>query len=295
MKKRKKMCFTAIILIIGIISHSYASQGVAVQRIINNTRSELGQLATSAKASEIARLMKKFDTQYETWNASCGGADFDPQQPSDACKEMASQMRETGIKLYAELSEYLPGVAARYEQGALSAGKIVSSQAYNHTPSELYSETMNGISGVPKMEVGKKTVDDSPFNLEMDDFPDPTDEMFAVLEKLIPDFGKEVPEIVRAGNIQISMDKKAQKARYLSKMFAKAKFILESQREYGQIIFNATKAVSAMPDVLGIQYTGTRLSSKPNLKVLEYYKNKTNTGNDEKTEKSRIGGFAPRS
>ena len=295
MKQVKKVFIITLVLIASYFSNLYASQGVAVQRIINNTRSELGQLATSAKASEIARLMRKFDVQYETWNASCGGANFDPQKPSDACKEMASQMRETGIKLYSELADYLPGVAARYEQGAQSAGQIVLSQAFDHTPSNLYSETMNGISDAPKLDVSGQSKDDSPFNLELDDFPDPTDEMFVVLEKLIPDFGKEVPEIVRAGNIQISMAKKAQKARFLSKMFSKAKFILESKREYGQIIFNATKAVSAMPQVLGIQYTGTRLTSKPNLKVLEYYKTKAGTDHKSDDKKKALGGFAPRS
>ena len=295
MKPTKSVFIITLVLITGFFSNLYASQGVAVQRIINNTRSELGQLATSEKASEIARLMKKFDVQYETWNASCGGADFNPQKPSDACKEMASQMRETGIKLYSELADYLPGVAARYEQGEQSAGQIVSSQAFKHSPSELYSETMNGTSDAPRLDVGGQSNDDSPFNLELDDFPDPTDEMFVVLEKLIPDFGKEAPEIVRAGNIQISMSKKAKKARFLSKMFAKAKFILESQREYGQIIFNATKAVSAMPQVLGIQYTGTKLSSKPNLKVLEYYKKTTGTEDKNNGKKKVSGGFAPRS
>ena len=135
---------------------------------------------------------------------------------------------------------------------------------------------------------------DSPFDLEVDDFPDPTEKMFAVLEKLVPDFGKQIPEAVRAGNAQVSMMKKAKRARYLAERFQKAKFVLESQREYGEIIFNTTKAVSAMPQVLGIQYTGTRLTAKPNQKVLDYYR-KGKLVNPSKTKGQSLGGFDPRS
>jgi len=128
----------------------------------------------------------------------------------------------------------------------------------------------------------------------MSDFPDPTEKMFAVLEKLVPDFGKGIPEVVRAGNAQITMMKKASRARFLAEQFEKAKFVLESQRDYGEIIFNATKAVSAMPQVLGIQYTGTLLTAKPNQKVLDYYRGGT-TGKDAKSKERNIGGFEPRS
>jgi len=168
-------------------------------------------------------------------------------------------MRETGISLYSKLSDYLPDVAARYEQGARSAKKIVGANTLEQTPADLYQATMDGITEAPRLGMLSQGDAASPFDLEMDDFPDPTEKMFAVLEKLVPDFGKEIPEAVRAGNAQVNMMKKAKRARFLADQFKKARFILESQREYGKIILNATKAVSAMPQVLGIQYTGMEL------------------------------------
>ncbi|BBO83084.1 hypothetical protein DSCO28_36500 [Desulfosarcina ovata subsp. sediminis] len=273
-----------------------ASQGVAIQRVITNTRSELGQLASSSKAREIANQMRTFDTQYKTWSSSCGGGEnFDPNEASDACKAMAEQMRETGIQLYGKLSEYLPDVAARYEQGARGANRIIEMNAMNQTAASLYQSTMDGITDTPpplgQLSSGEE---DTPFDLEVDDFPDPTEKMFAVLEKLVPDFGKEIPEAVRAGNAQVSMMKKAKHARYLAAKFQKAKFVLESQREYGEIIFNATNAVGAMPQVLGLQYTGTRLTAKPNQKVLDFYR-KGNKADTAKKNEKQMGGFAPRS
>lgn len=294
MMKRLTLLLAGV-LVFGFLATGYASQGVAIQRVITNTRSELGQLATSGKATEIADLMKKFDAQYETWSRSCGGGEnFDPTAASDACKAMAVQMRETGIQLYGKLADYLPDVAARYEQGIRSARKIVEKGAMDQTPAALYKDTIAGISEEAKVGILSPGDPGSPFDLTMDDFPDPTDKMFAVLEKLVPDFGKEIPEVVRAGNAQVSMMKKARRARYLANQFSKAKFVLESQREYGQIIFNATKGVSVMPQVLGIQYTGTRLTARPNQKVLDYYR----SGASEKSKvpgKKKIGGFAPRS
>ena len=212
-------------------------------------------------------------------------------------KKMAEQMRETGISLYGKLSEYLPDVAARYEQGAKSAQHIVQAKATGKSPAELYQKTKNGVqpeepqvTGIGEGEEG------SPFALEMDDFPDQTDELFAALEKLVPDFGHEVPEAVRAGNTQINMKKKARKAKYLAAQFEKAKFALEAQRDYGQIIFSTTKAVQAMPKVLGIQYTGTKLSAKPNKRVLNYYRSakEEDSVKGEKPQKGG-GGFDRRS
>lgn len=284
-----------VILIMAFSQAAYASQGVAIQRVITNTRSELGQLASSNKAGEIAELMKKFDTQYETWSTSCGaGENFDPERASDACKAMAAQMRETGIALYDKLAEYLPDVAARYEQGARSAGKIIEAEALDQSPAALYQATMDGISGAPRLGNLAKGNAASPFDLEMDDFPDPTEKMFAVLEKLVPDFGKEIPEAVRAGNAQVSMMKKSKRARLLAEQFGKAKFVLESQRDYGEIIFNMTNAVSAMPQVLGIQYTGTSLTARPNQKVLEYYRKGPADRDDQGQKGRKIGGFEPR-
>jgi hypothetical protein len=291
----KKMIISlAGILVIAISTVSYGSEGVAIQRVITNTRSELGQLASSRKAREIADLMKKFDIQYETWNHSCGGDEnFDPEQASDACKAMATQMRETGIALYGKLADYLPDVAARYEQGARSASKIVEAKGIQQTPGELYRATMDGISEAPQLGSLGEGNGGSPFDLEMDDFPDPTEKMFAVLEKLVPDFGNEIPEAVRAGNAQVTMMKKAQRARFLANQFEKAKFVLESQREYGEIILNATKAMNYVPQVLGIQYTGTRLSAKPNQKVLDYYRRET-ANKLPAAENKKFGGFEPR-
>ncbi len=279
----------------GLSGMSHGAHGVAIQRVITNTRSELGQLASSNKAQNIAELMKRFDTQYETWSHSCGGGEnFDPAQASDACVAMAAQMRETGIDLYGKLADYLPDVAARYEQGARSAEKIIRANTPDKTPAELYQSTMEGINEAPRLGSLSQGDKGSPFDLEMDNFPDPTEKMFAVLEKLVPDFGKEIPEVVRAGNAQITMMKKAQRARFLAEQFQKAKFVLESQRDYGEIIFSATKAVSAMPQVLGIQYTGTLLTAKPNQKVLNYYRG-TETGKNAKGKSVNIGGFEPRS
>jgi len=292
---KKVIVLLTTVLAIGLSAASYAAQGVAIQRVITNTRSELGQLATSNKAREIAELMKKFDTQYQTWSSSCGGGEnFDPAQASDACVAMADQMRETGIALYGKLGEYLPDVAVRYEQGARSAKKIMGANALDQTPAVLYQSTMDGISEAPRLGTLSQGDKGSPFDLEMDDFPDPTEKMFAVLEKLVPDFGKEIPEVVRAGNAQITMMKKARRARFLANQFRKAKFVLESQRDYGEIIFSATKAVNAMPQVLGIQYTGTRLMARPNQKVLNYYRSGTST-TDAKSKGHKIGGFEPRS
>jgi hypothetical protein len=291
----KSALFLTALLVASLAGFSHASQGVAIQRVITNTRSELGQLASSNKAQEIAELMKRFDTQYQTWSSSCGVEEnFDPGRASDACVAMAAQMRETGISLYDKLSDYLPDVAVRYEQGARSANRILEAGTLDASPAALYQFTMEGISGVPTLGKISQGDSGSPFELEMADFPDPTEKMFSVLEKLVPDFGKEIPEVVRAGNAQITMMKKAHRARFLANQFHKAKLVLESQRDYGEIIFSATKAVNAMPQVLGLQYTGTRLTAKPNQKVLDYYRSggtKTNA-----TSKTReIGGFEPRS
>lgn len=292
--KKNLLMFIAVCAVLAA-AVAQGSQGVAIQRVITNTRSELGQLASSAKAREITELMKKFDAQYETWSSSCGsGKDFDPNEASDACKSMADQMRETGILLYGKLADYLPDVAVRYEQGIKGANKIIEATALDKTAASLYQATMNGISEAPPLGDLSSENADSPFDIEVDDFPDPTEKMFAVLEKLVPDFGKQIPEAVRAGNAQVSMMKKAERARYLAERFQKAKFVLKSQREYGEIIFNTTKAVSAMPQVLGIQYTGTRLTAKPNQKVLDYYR-KGKQVNPSKTKGQSLGGFDPRS
>ena len=284
----------ALFLAITFTASANASQGVAIQRVITNIRSELGQLAASNKAQDISKLMKTFDTQYETWSSTCGTETFNPDQVSDACKGMADQMRETGIKLYGNLSEYLPDVAARYEQGAKEAKGILDSKVLNQTPAELYQATMEGITEAPQLTVIAPGEAGSPFSIEMDSFPDPTEKMFSVLERLVPDFGHEMPEVVRAGNTHVNMMKKAKRAEYLGEQFSKARFVLESQREYGEIIFSATQAVNAMPNVLGIQYTGTLLSAKPNQKVIEYY-NRDKTVDTEKTPKRKTGGFASRS
>lgn len=292
MKKIFSLMVLAAFSAVPTIGHS--STGVAIQRVIVNTRSELGQLASSAKAQDISGLMQKFDTQYQTWNSTCGGDNFMPGEVSGACKGMADQMRLTGIALYGKLADYLPDVAARYEQGGKAAKAVLDSQVANQSPAELYRSTLDGISensNLGSMSTGEAA---GPFDLEMSDFPDPTDQMFSVLEKLVPDIGKEIPETVRAGNTYISMAKKGRQARYLAGQFSKAKFFLEGQQEYGEIIFNATQAVASMPQVLGIQYTGTLLSAKPNRKVLDYY-NKTPTTVTADKVKRQQGGFEPRS
>ena len=153
---------------------------------------------------------------------------------------------------------------------------------------------MDGANQAPRLGALSSGDGDVPFELETDDFTDPTEQMFSVLEKLVPDFGKELPEVVRAGSAQVTMMKKAKRARYLAEKFEKAKFILESQREYGEIIFNATKAVSAMPQVLGLQYTGAGLSARPNAKVIEYYRKK-NAPASPAVKGNKTGGFKPRS
>ena len=293
MKKTVFIIF-AIFFLGGTASAAFASEGVAIQRVITNTRSELGQLASSSKARRITELMKKFDTQYETWNSACGGGEnFDPANVSDACKLMASQMRETGIQLYGSLAEYLPDVAARYEQGARSTNRIINQKAVGQTPASLYQAAMDGATQAPKLDGLFTENGKEPFDLEADNFVDPTDQMFSVLEKLVPDFGKELPEVIRAGSAQVSMMKKAKRARYLAGKFEKAKFMLESQREYGEIIFNATNAVSAMPQVLGLQYTGAGLSARPNAKVIEYYRKK-NIPVSPAVKEKKSGGFKPR-
>jgi hypothetical protein len=48
-----------------------------------------------------------------------------------------------------------------------------------------------------------------------------------------------------------------------------------------------------MPQVLGIQYTGTRLFARPNQKVLEYLSRGKTRQN--KSPEQKIGGFAPKS
>jgi len=293
---KKGTLMVTLTLIFGASVSCMAAEGVAIQRVITNTRSELGQLASSSKARAIAELMKRFDTQYQTWSNSCGGGEnFDPKRASDACKAMADQMRETGIALYGELAEYLPDVAARYEQGARSAGKIVQACAYDQSPYDLYCATMGGVAGEdPPRKAPGHSDSGSPFDLEIDNFPDPTEKMFAVLETLVPDFGKQIPDAVRAGNAQISMMKKARSARFLADQFSKAKLVLESQRDYGEIIFNTTKAVSAMPEILGIQYTGTQLKAVPNKSVLDYYRTGTTREESTPEEGRAIGGFEPR-
>jgi hypothetical protein len=284
------------ILLILVPSAAYSNKGVAIQRVISNTRSELGQLATSSKANEITELMKKFDTQYETWIRSCGsGERFDPKDVSDACREMAGQMRETGIALYGKLAEYLPDVAARYEQGARWAKRIIEEKALDATPAALYQSSLDGVSDSPSGSGNILQDVESPFDLEMGDFADPTEKMFAALEKLVPDFGKEVPDAVRAGTTHVGMMKKAERARYLAKEFEKAKFVLESQREYGEIIFNTTEAVGTMPNVLGIQYAGSGFKAKPNRAVLDYYSgNKASSKGAAAPKDWKMGGFEPR-
>jgi hypothetical protein len=294
-----KRVFFIFLILLFVAPLVYAQQeGVAIQRVITNTRSELGQLASSGKAREISGLMEKFDTQYTTWNNSCGQQSFNPDQISDACKNMAEQMRETGIALYGKLSEYLPDVAARYEQGARSAQYIVQKKAIGQTPAELYEKTKNGIQmDAVMVSGGGQQGGAMPFNVT-EDYPDQTDELFSTLEKLVPDYGHEVPEAIRAGNTQINMTKKARKARYLAAQFEKAKFALDAQRDYGEIILKMTEAVEAMPNVLGIQYTGTRLSARPNRKVLDYYRpppKKTDGSVPDQGPVKDGGGFKPRS
>lgn len=297
--KHRRLCIL-IFLFAGISTVHAAGEGVAIQRVITNTRAELGQLATSSKAIEVSKLMEKFDTQYTTWDKSCG-EQFDPGQMNevnDACKMEAEQMRETGIKLYSKLSKYLPDVAARYKQGALSAQQIVQEKVRGYTPAELYERTRKGVQSTKPHVAGMgEGGQGGPYPVMRDDFPDQTQELFTALEKLVPDFGHQAPEGVRAGNTQINMSRKAEKARYLAAQFEKAKFALESQRDYGQIIFSTTEAVKAMPKVLGIQYTGTHLSATPNRKVLDYYRNngKGPAKNQKKKKKKGGGGFSPRS
>jgi len=290
-----KVSFLAIVLIVITCAGptAWASNGVAIQKVITNTRAELGQLASSSKSREIARLLQRFDTQYNTWSTSCGGENFDPEAASDACKAMAAQMSETGIALYGKLASYLPDVAARYEQGARASDRILARSGIDRTPAELYQASLNGDADAPALGALDPGDESSPFDLAMDDFPDPTDELFTALEKLVPDFGNELPEAVRAANARINMMKKARRARYLADQFSKAKFMLESQRDYGEIVFNITKGVSAMPKVLGIQYTGTRLYAKPNQKVLDYYNRAVHKKSG--SGKPQTGGFAPRS
>ncbi len=290
-----KLHLLAIVFVVAACAAptAWASNGVAIQKVITNTRAELGQLASSSKSRDIAKLLKRFDTQYNTWSGSCGGENFDPEAASDACQAMAEQMRETGIALYGKLASYLPDVAARYEQGARAAERILAGSGIGSTPAELYQASMNGDSKAPALGSLDPGDESSPFDLAMDDFPDPTDELFTALAKLVPDFGNELPEAVRAANARINMMKKARRARYLADQFSKAKFMLESRRDYGEIVFNITKGVSAMPKVLGIQYTGTRLYARPNQKVLDYYNRAVRKKNG--LEKTRSGGFAPRS
>lgn len=300
MKTRILLCI-ALAALWTVPTVSASEGGVTIQRVITNTRSELGQLATSSKAKEIAELMKTFDTQYQTWTQTCGGQDFDPESAGEGCRQMAAQMRETGISLYGKLADYLPDVAARYEQGARASSRILQQQLGERTPADLYRETFNGVAEAPRLGNLSPGDRDSPFDLEMSDFPDPTEEMFTVLAGLVPDLGREIPEAVRAGNTKVSMMKKGRQARYLTDRFAKAKLALEAKREYGEIIFNTTKAVSAMAKILGIQYTGTRLHAVPNQKVLEYYRNRsrpaaTEAGNPPNSPaKPVLGGFESRS
>jgi hypothetical protein len=278
-------------------SPAFAQQGegVAIQKVINNTRSELGQLASSSKAREIADLMDKFDTQYTTWSNSCAQQSYNPDDASDACKNMADQMRETGTSLYAKLSDYLPDVAARYEQGAQSAQRIVQATAMGKTPAELYEQTQKGVGPAGAAVPGVAAGEEGPFALAMEDFPDQTDEFFTKIQKLVPDFGHEFPEAVRAGNAQIHMAQKAKKARYLAARFQKVKFAMEAQRDYEKIIINTTKAVEALPSVLGIQYTGSRLSAKPNRKVLEHYREPKEANPADAADSPKAGGFKRRS
>lgn len=287
-----------VITLLAFVCYAQGAQpeGVAIQRVINNTRAELGQLAASESAREIADLMQTFDLQYQTWNQACGGGEsFDPRHPGDACKTMADQMRETGIRLYIQLSEYLPGVASRYEQGARNAARILANVGDgDQSAADLYKSAMQGGNAGPPMGTLTAGDGDGPFQLAMDDYADPTDEMFAMLEKLVPDFGKEIPEAVRAGNTQVSMNAKAKRARHLAAQIEKARFVLESKREYGEIILNTTQAVGIMPQILGLQVTGTRLSAQPNQKVLDYYRKERPAASDQEG-RPMGGGFAPRS
>jgi len=294
MKLKQRVAFL-IVIVFWAAGMAEASQGVAIQRVITNTRSELGQLASSNKAKEIARLLKKFDTQYQTWNQTCGGDSFTPDETNDACKAMADQMKTTAHALYTKLSDYLPDVAARYEQGARSSKSILSASLNDASPAELYNNTMNGVEEAPAFGSLSPGEADAPFDVAIDEIPDSTDAMFEALEKLVPDFGKEIPEVVRAGNAQISMMKKARKARALAARFERAALALEAQREYGEIVFNVTKAVAAMPEVFKLQYTGTRLNSSPNQKVLDYYRSKKQRSTPaEEKKKKPVGGFPAR-
>ena len=67
---KKSILLITGISVIGFSAVCYAAQGVAIQRVITNTRSELGQLASSSKAQKIAELMKKFGNE-QTKMVSC--------------------------------------------------------------------------------------------------------------------------------------------------------------------------------------------------------------------------------
>lgn len=47
---KKFVLLSAGVLVVGVTAVAVAAQGVAIQRVITNTRSELGQLASSGKA-----------------------------------------------------------------------------------------------------------------------------------------------------------------------------------------------------------------------------------------------------
>jgi hypothetical protein len=275
MKHSKSAACLAMIL--GIIFLT-ANLGIAqtendirIQRVINKTRADLGELAKSNISNEIADLMKTLDVQYSSWSETCG-KDFDPANAKGTCKVMADQMRETGIKLYKKLGEYLPSIQDRYEKSAIAAHKVLEDVSAIE-PLNLYKDTLNSYIPPKKGTNGKKPEPGKPFrrvsqNISKLNVPG---NLLNKLKKILPSFGSKVPTAIVAGTSYVTMHENAITARDLALAFDEAAELLEQQKEYGTIVLAVTKGVEALPGMFGIQASQTAFTAEPDQNVLDYY------------------------
>ncbi|MBA3017962.1 MAG: hypothetical protein KJ550_03750 [Proteobacteria bacterium] len=267
---------------------------IRIQKVINKTRNDLGELAKSTISNEIADLMKTLDEQYSSWSKTCG-KDFDPANAEGTCKVMADQMRETGIKLYRKLGKYLPSIQDRYQKSAKSAHQILNEESAIE-PLNLYKETLNsyippkkGTNGTKLRPAEKgepfRRTSQSISNLNM------PGNLLNKLKKILPSFGAKAPTAIVAGASYVTMHENAITARDLALAFDEAAELLEQQKEYGTIVLAVTKGVEALPGMFGIQASQSAFTAEPDQNVLDYYEQQEQYPDEGGIQTPQTGGL----
>ena len=267
---------------------------ISIQRVINKTRNDLGELAKSNISNEISELMKTLEKQYSSWSETCG-KDFDPANAEGTCKVMADQMRRTGIKLYRKLGKYLPSIQDRYQKSAIAAHKILKKVSAIE-PLNLYKETLNSYIPPKKGANGKKlrlAGKGGPFRRASQSISklNAPGNLLTKLKKILPSFGPKVPTAIVAGTSYATMHENAIIARELALAFDEAAELLEQQEEYGTIVLAVTKGVEALPNMFGIQASQSAFTAEADQNVLDYYEQQEQYPDEGGTQTPQTGGL----